>query len=266
MTKKNFFGGILCMTLVFGLLIAGCDTGTNGNDGGIDKALVANWHSTQAVADAGTDIVFEITADGRLIIVGQSSSANITVTTSGGRISATMTVNEQAVDGGSADYTVVGTTLRFSNLSIPSPVFTSLEAGQNVSIALGLPGCYYKRASGATDLFAGTWEGPGPDKDTDFRIVAANNNFKQYVVSSTGPATEVIRGTYTVSGNTVTGTLTQINRLMFGGVNAWVTYESLSEVEKGYVGGSTQSITVTGDTFTIIVDGEPETFYKDGGK
>jgi hypothetical protein len=261
MARKRFFGGILCMTLVFGFLAAGCDTNGGDDDGGFDRALVANWYSTQADADAGTNVVFEITSDGRLVMAGQASSTDITVAASGGHISAVMTVGEQTTDGGSADYEVLGTTLRFFNLSTPSSVFAPLEAAQNKSNA----GCFYKKAGGgAADPFAGTWIGSAYE-DTDIKLVAANNTFKEYEVSH-GVETEVVRGTYTFSGAVVTAKVTEINRLMFGGANEWVTFENLSEEEKGYMEDyENLTMTLTGDTMTGTFGGYEMTFTKEGG-
>jgi hypothetical protein len=79
-------------------------------------------------------------------MAGQSSSANITVTTSGGRISATMTMSGQTGDGGSADYVVSGTTLKFSNPSTPS-VFLSLISAIEAGTYLGGDGFYHKKAN-----------------------------------------------------------------------------------------------------------------------
>ncbi|MDR1429135.1 MAG: hypothetical protein LBI85_02505, partial [Spirochaetaceae bacterium] len=141
--------GIIAIGALIASGLTGCDnpSGGDGGGGGIDKALVATWHSTQAVADAGTDVVFEITSGGKLIIAGQSSDADITVKTSGGTISATMTTGGQTVDGGSADYEIDGTTLEFSNLSLGGfNVFTPLKAGQDLSLGLGGAGCYYRKA------------------------------------------------------------------------------------------------------------------------
>jgi hypothetical protein len=113
MAKKSFFVGILCIILVSGLLIAGCDNPAGSEGDGIDSALVARWHSTQGAADSGSSVVFEITADGR--ITGAAfTGGDWAVTTSGGRISASYTANGVTI-GGSADYFVDGTALTFSN-------------------------------------------------------------------------------------------------------------------------------------------------------
>jgi hypothetical protein len=137
--------GITAIGAVIGFGFAGCDNGTTSNSGGgLDKALVAKWHSTQAAADSGTSVVFEITANGRM--TGQAFTTEVKVTTSGGRISATTEVNGQTVDGGSADYVVEGTTLKFSNPSAGAGYFTSLIAGQDLSSNMGGDGKYHKSA------------------------------------------------------------------------------------------------------------------------
>ena len=160
--KQGFFIGFAVLMIAAMFTMAGCDngigegnndgtgggsnggTGGGSGGGGIDNALVAKWHSTQAAADSGTSTVFEITADGNM--TGEAFTTPVQVTTSAGRISAVTTVNGQTVDGGSANYVVEGTTLRFSNPSTAGGYFTSLIAGQDFSIALGGDGKYHKKA------------------------------------------------------------------------------------------------------------------------
>jgi hypothetical protein len=80
------------------------------------------------------------------------------------------------------------------------------------------------------------------------KLEASNGSFKQYLVANN---IEVARGTYTISGNAVTVRITQVNTVLFGDVNTWVTWANLSDTYKGYVGGSeTQQITIDGNTFT----------------
>jgi hypothetical protein len=97
-------------------------------------------------------------------------------------------------------------------------------------------------SSGGNDALEGTWV-------SDFlRIEASKGSFKQYLVPENK---EVVRGTYTVSGNTGTAKITQINTYMFGGADKWVAWANLSAEYKAYVGGSeTQQIIITGNTFT----------------
>jgi hypothetical protein len=152
-SNKFIMMGVLAVLLTFGLVMAGC--GLIGNDdddddGGFDRDLVAKWHSTQAAADSGSGVVFEITAEG--IFTGASFTAGeIKATTSGGRISATATVNGTTVDYGAADYVVNGTRLTFSNMSSGQPnIFTQLNNIVNSSLP-GLTGSFYKKA-GSNDL------------------------------------------------------------------------------------------------------------------
>jgi hypothetical protein len=121
---------------------------TSGGDFDFDRALVAKWHSTQAAADSGQYVAFEFTAEG--ILTGEpevfNPAAVFKATTSNGRVSATITMNGQTFDGGSAAYIVNGTTLKFSNPTGAGP-FVSLIAGQDLSLAMpGGTGLYYKKA------------------------------------------------------------------------------------------------------------------------
>jgi hypothetical protein len=94
-----------------------------------------------------------------------------------------------------------------------------------------------------SDVFAGTWV----SDDNFIRIEASNGSFKQYLVSKNK---EVLRGTYTVSGNAVTVKMTQINTAMFDDEDAWFAWATLPDHYKEYVGGETQQISIAGNTFT----------------
>jgi hypothetical protein len=106
--------------------------------------------------------------------------------------------------------------------------------------------------NGGDDAFTGTWVSYDGTVST-VRLEASNGSFKEYLVANNK---EVIRGTYTVSGNTVIVRITQVNTSVFGGADVWVTWANLSGEYKEYTGGSeTQRITITGNTLTI--DGIP---------
>ncbi|MDR2053442.1 MAG: InlB B-repeat-containing protein [Treponema sp.] len=99
-------------------------------------------------------------------------------------------------------------------------------------------------SKGGDDAFKGTWV----SDDNFVRLEASDGSFKQYLVSN---SKEVVRGTYTVSGNTVTVNMTQINTVMFGGADTWVSWADLSSEYREYIGGSeTWQITIVGNSFT----------------
>jgi hypothetical protein len=145
MAKKMFFAGILCLTLVFGLLIAGCDIAgllNNAANGGgtFDSALVGTWHLSQTAADDGQSAVFTFASDGRLTM---SFSAEVyNASTSNGRISSTRNLSGIIVDSGSVDYRVAnGTELTLTNpiSDTGGDIFSSL-------MAHGGNGSFYKPA------------------------------------------------------------------------------------------------------------------------
>jgi hypothetical protein len=101
------------------------------------------------------------------------------------------------------------------------------------------------------NAFEGTWA-------NDFlRLEASNGSFKQYLVSGNK---EVARGTYTVSGNTVTARLTEINTVMFDDADKWFTWANLPDEYKESV-AEMQQITINGNTFTS----NGQTFIKQNG-
>ena len=91
------------------------------------------------------------------------------------------------------------------------------------------------------DPFSGIWT------NATMRIVAANGSFNEYLLPD---EKEVVSGTYTFSGNIVTGKMSNINTVMFGDTDNWVTYADLSGTYKGYIGPEIQTFTISGTTFT----------------
>jgi hypothetical protein len=222
-----------------------------GSGGGvIDSALVATWHSTQAAADEGDDVVFEFRADGNFILASgaMAEGATAKAVTSNGRISATLTASGYTIDWGSADYAVNGTRLKFSNFSTGYNYFQILmQSLEQIDDIVDADPYFYKSgggsSSGGEDVFKGTWV----SNDNFIRLVASNGSFKEYLANNK----EVVRGTYTISGNTVTATIEEINTAMFDGADTWVTWEKLSDSYKGHIGGAeTQKLTIlNGNTF-----------------
>jgi hypothetical protein len=113
-----------------------------------------------------------------------------------------------------------------------------------------------KGGSEDEDALEGTWV----SDDNSLRLEASNGSFKQYLVYDNK---EVVRGTYTVSGNAVTATITDVNTAMFGGTDRWYTWANLSSQYKEVMGGSArQEITIVDNTFTS----NGMTFTKENGK
>ena len=99
---------------------------------------------------------------------------------------------------------------------------------------------------GGSDAFTGTWV--GTSSGMTLKFVAANGSFKQYMVTSSD--IEVVRGTYTVSVNTVSATITEVNTIMFGGADTWVAYANLNNSYQGFVGAQNRQFTISNNSFT----------------
>ena len=97
------------------------------------------------------------------------------------------------------------------------------------------------------DVFKGTWiSTDGAEGQPAMQLVAENNSFREYLIAND---LEVIRGTYTVSGDVVSATLAEVNTILFGAADEWYNYDELSDIFKGYVGSEIQEITIDNDTF-----------------
>ncbi|MHC6204452.1 hypothetical protein ACYULU_14835 [Breznakiellaceae bacterium SP9] len=102
-------------------------------------------------------------------------------------------------------------------------------------------------SGGNSDAFAGTWmrnNGSG-------KITAGNGTFRWYDDlddDSSTPLEETIQGTYTVSGNSVTMTITQANMIIIGDPSEWKTWAQLeADGETDIFGYS--------NTMTAIING-----------
>jgi hypothetical protein len=238
---------MLAVLLATGL--GGCGNPIGIYDGAIDRDLVAKWHTTQAAADSGESVAFEFTWDGTWNTARFGAGTEITVTTSGRRISATVTADGQSTDGGSANYAVTGTTLSFSNFRGTPNYFSMLKDATGT-------GTYYRKADGSgaggndgngnddtgggdsANPFLGTWTGEG--------LILT-------VTGSSWEAQETVKGSYTRIGNTAVLSVTH-----YWEYNRWIKQE---EELPPY------TATVSGNTLTAYIDGESIGLAKkaDGG-
>jgi hypothetical protein len=106
------------------------------------------------------------------------------------------------------------------------------------------------------DPFAGTWEG------SSFRIVATSGTPGTFTNYRLPGNIEAIHGTYTYTGNTVVGIITEVNTVIFGGNDEWVAWDDLDDYYKQqYISSQIQTLTISGNSFTS----NGETFTKQGG-
>jgi len=95
-----------------------------------------------------------------------------------------------------------------------------------------------------TDIFTGTWT--TQMEGSDMKLVAANGSF---TVDMDGHS--AFRGTYTVSGNTVSITFTSVNTgYMSGGADEWTSYDDIPEGTDG-MPPKTFDAVITGNSFSF---------------
>jgi hypothetical protein len=162
MKNNGFFKvRILELALMFAMAVIACDTGTNGGGGAgasLDKALVAKWYIYPTQVDnPDAEPVFEISSRGKLTGSSVSELSEILVTTSGNKISATVTVNGETAEGGTATYSVTGTRLLLTNPmqngasgGLFLPFITAIQLAQSTGASLGADGCFHKSGTGGT--------------------------------------------------------------------------------------------------------------------
>ena len=95
--------------------------------------------------------------------------------------------------------------------------------------------------NGKPDIFEGTWIGTGERQGAT--MVAANGSYTEAFNS-----TEIIKGTYSVTGNTVTMTMVQLNTIAFGGEDKWFNWTDLD--------ASYKAMLLNSDTFQVTIQGD----------
>jgi hypothetical protein len=109
------------------------------------------------------------------------------------------------------------------------------------------------------DACAGTWTGTVKNEttgqDVSVKVVAADGSWDQYQVIN-DKDTGLYRGTYTVSGATITFTITNANTGRWfepGDADIWVAYSSLTEAQKNALKltSDTSSGTISGKEMTV---------------
>ena len=114
-----------------------------------------------------------------------------------------------------------------------------------IMLAFGMIGCDINGDNGDNDPFKGTWEMTSGGVTN--KIVAAEGRWKQLTNNK-----EVLRGSYSFSGNTVTTTLVEINLIMFGGEDTWSLYTDLDSKYKENIPSEAviQQFNVSGNSIT----------------
>jgi len=119
--------------------------------------------------------------------------------------------------------------------------------GALLVLGLFFSGCSSDGDSAEKDPFEGTWVNTAQG----LKLEAANKAWKIFRNN-----VEMEKGTYTFSGNTVTGEVTEVNMGVFtGGANNWVKTSDLTSAQKATItqyGGTVDAFTITinGNTLT----------------
>jgi hypothetical protein len=261
MKNKRIILGMVVMKLMFGMVFMGCDNGSTQDD-----ALTGTW--TGYNEDAGGEMKLVASGGSFTVYVDDQPAYKGTYTTSGNDVTMTFThMNTGLMSGGTTEWTPYddvpeGTdglpsktmqgTISGGELSVEGMTFTK-QGGQG-----GQPG----GGGQPGDALTGTWIS-GTLPSPDMKIVAQNGSWSVYFyMYDMGGAPEpsgeeeAFRGTYTISGNAVTFTITQIYM-----EDRWVSYAEVlegmgddvpDEFPPATITGtiSNGQITLMGDTFT----------------
>jgi hypothetical protein len=232
------FFGVIALVAVIGFSMAGCkEDETNPTPQTVTYKGTAD-SKTYVLTINEADGTYELTVGGKKSKGSATKSGSTwTLTPTGGNADDVFTVTVS-----SSGITDIKGEITFTNGSKEDPPTTITPPAPPTG----------------NDPFAGTWDAPfiAPPPDVQ-RIIAANRSFSQYAVMNGPPEDprEFIRGTYTVSGNSVTITMVSFNTKVFqdsydASKAEWVTWANLDSDWKTNFGGSpTYSITITNNSF-----------------
>jgi hypothetical protein len=226
----------IALAAVMGLVMMACQTEDDGpktatysgfDADGVEYVLtITDGNSFELKVGSGSNAK---TSKGK----ASGSGSNWTLTPTGAAESFTVTVSSSGISA-------MAGTITFTD-------GTTADAPSEIGPANPNP-------PSGNDPFAGTWEVQFDDPPPDaFRIEAADGSYRQYTIIN-GTQRDVIRGTYSVSGNTANVTMIAIDKNGFGGPTdaAWVEWADLSSKDKTFLGGSqTYQITISGNQFEV---------------
>ena len=228
MKYKKFWLGMLVMMLAIGMVLIGCDLDDLEN-----KELT---------------VTFDL--DGGNI---NGNTANISV-----KVNSVETIENLPPNPKKTDYFFVGW---FTNENGSANIFTT-ETKVKTDKTVFAKWTSNNNGNGGNghDPFSGSWV----NIQVGMEFVAENGEWKQYLgsVSQDGKHffVETMRGTYIVSENNITKTITSVNTRRFGGnpnIDSWVNYENLNSNVRAYL-PKTSQINIIDDiafVFEVILNG-----------
>jgi hypothetical protein len=171
-----------------------------------------------------------------LRVIATAAKAGVVISVDGKDVPVTsMWVTQAAM-------TVFDAAIAAADTTVSDMAYQALLSALNTFNAAKNPG---SKSGSGDDAFAGTWI----SEDNFIRLDASNGSFRGYLVSG---GKEVVRGTYTVSGNAVASKITQINIAAPGDADAWVSWANFSDEQKAAIGGGeTQQLTISGNAIVV---------------
>ena len=227
------FLGVIALVAVIGFSMAGCkEDETASTPQTVTYKGTAPDSKTYVLTINETDGTYELTVGGKTSKGSATKSGSTwTLTPTGGK-AFTVTVSSSGITDIKGEITFTDGSKEDAPPTItpPAPPVTG------------------------NDPLAGTWtidSDDGGGHPVKIKVVAASGAYSYYWFSSN---IEIMRGTYTFSGNTVTLTVTQVNLYNWGQTdqaNEWISYANLPDNIRQNM-PQTSQVTITGNTFTDV--------------
>jgi len=264
MLKNKLFG---MLTFIVGVMLVFALSGCDQNPGGPPPP---HWEPSNIDPISGTQSgnAISFTYEGNPVTLTRNGGGDsldgvwegafdgnaIRVTVSGSNWTMTVLDNGSYVEYAKGTITASGTTLIIMVTHV-------MDYGSDSDSGIGYPVGPIGPPDGSS--YEGTWYGKRllPGGEFHLKIVAENGKFTQYLVIDYQDIANS-RGTYKVSGNDVTLTITDSNKNTFdGGGVLWVAFDSLTTEEKleiHYLMTATMNGTILGDHVSMNM-GDNET-------
>jgi len=288
MKNRKFLLVMLAIALTFGLTMLGCGSGGDSDDGTFTLTGIPEKYNGKYAVFTGAEDTEDEDSDYMLIgaeKINDSKTGGTAVKIEGGKATLPMwkMTKDKSVEKYSGNDTVAATFDIYNEAAVSSetdePIYTlsfksiTFKNGSaSKTWADGKEGGLEEgdsdnNAVGGNTALDGTWiyineetgENSGPPS---MELVAQNGIFRVFVIISETTKIESYRGTYTISGNTVSIEFTQINSgALSGGSDNWVDYDDIPEGTDGIPPKTIDDGTIDGDSFSLSgLAGEHDTF------
>ena len=232
---------MMVIVLLLGMTFIGCPDLNNGNGNGND-VFAGTWLGTESQSGFSIRIVAQ---NGTWTEwVNELETVRGTYTVSGNTVTLIFVEVNPNIFGGPDQWVLYAALDNEYKVQMGGSETIQMTISNNTISVLG---ANLTKQQG-NDIFAGTWLGTETQYGNSVKLVAQNGSWTEWIIDIEG-----LKGTYTVSGNTVILTIVEVNPSIFGGADEWILFAQLEVEHKELIGGSeTIQMTISNNTISVL--------------